>query len=422
MIKIWKNWATSAIQWIEKHDNLLLAIMMCVQSFVFTVLLIMVGPVIEPDTSSYVLPAESLLQVGRLLENGEPTMIRTPGYPIFLACIYALLGKSNLAVAVVQAVLCVLSTWMIHKGVNLLTEGRYRICSLLSALFFVLDPCTYTYGISVLSDMPHGVAILASAFFWILYIKKEKTIYGVLSVLSLCFALSLRPISMYLCLILAVLAIVLVLLKKMPKGLACFAVCAILVTYCGWCARTLYYHDMFVYSPIRSHNLMYYDGAATRMLVENINREEARALMETDLLHAYPNYEALGTMEQFAAQGRIGSAYIKEHVGAYLIVNLNGLYDMMIGSGIYEFPILALRNKIVSYCVSGCLVLSYLFYAYGFLSNIKRQKAIDWLILLSVMYFMAASASVGYGRFRVAYYPIMLIGAGACWRNRKMKA
>ena len=39
----------------------------------------------SPDTSSYLVPAETLVDDGVFASGGEPEIRRTPGYPLFLA-------------------------------------------------------------------------------------------------------------------------------------------------------------------------------------------------------------------------------------------------------------------------------------------------------------------------------------------------
>ena len=58
------------------------------------------------ESGKYSRPAIELLQSGGLTRDGEPELQRLPGYPLFLAAIYALFGIGNdLAVVLVQAAL-----------------------------------------------------------------------------------------------------------------------------------------------------------------------------------------------------------------------------------------------------------------------------------------------------------------------------
>ncbi|MBQ9582112.1 MAG: hypothetical protein IJR21_07060, partial [Synergistaceae bacterium] len=80
---------------------------------------------IEPDTMSYIVPAENFLKFKIFLDaSGSPIWFRTPGYPLFLALIYWLADlfkinfDKNFIVLGLQALMCILNSCMIFYCVN----------------------------------------------------------------------------------------------------------------------------------------------------------------------------------------------------------------------------------------------------------------------------------------------------------------
>src|ERR1700690_717850 len=57
------------------------------------------------DAPTYLRPARELIDHGRFDNGGspnEPEFLRTPGYPVFIAAVYGIFGKTNTAVLLVQ--------------------------------------------------------------------------------------------------------------------------------------------------------------------------------------------------------------------------------------------------------------------------------------------------------------------------------
>ncbi len=94
-------------------------------------------------------------------ENGqlpEPTLIRTPGYPIFLASIFLVAGEHNeSAVRVVQAVLDTLTCWIVALIVLELTRGDPKQCQRHAQWALGLAafcPFLANYSASILAEAP----------------------------------------------------------------------------------------------------------------------------------------------------------------------------------------------------------------------------------------------------------------------------
>jgi 4-amino-4-deoxy-L-arabinose transferase-like glycosyltransferase len=93
------------------------------------------------DAHEYHQPALNILhhQAFSLSETEplQPTILRTPGYSAFLACVYAVFGESPLSVRVLQFALLAATGWIIHRLVRELVSQR---AATIAALLCVTYP------------------------------------------------------------------------------------------------------------------------------------------------------------------------------------------------------------------------------------------------------------------------------------------
>jgi len=94
----------------------------------------------------------------KLLHDGTfPTAFYAPGYPAFVAAIYALFGEQQLPVLIVQSVIGTLGVWVTYlTGIDALGRARHRI-ALLAAALFGLSPGVAYYSAWLLRE---GVLVL----------------------------------------------------------------------------------------------------------------------------------------------------------------------------------------------------------------------------------------------------------------------
>ncbi|MBQ4418491.1 MAG: phospholipid carrier-dependent glycosyltransferase, partial [Synergistaceae bacterium] len=152
---------------------------------------------IEPDTMSYIVPAENFLKFKIFLDaSGTPIWIRTPGYPLFLALIYWLADlfkinfDKNFIVLSLQALMCILNSCMIFYCVNkIINNNKNKIYGLLAVLFYILDLVFYEKAAKILTDVPFSFLITLSAFLFIKYYYSRGKLYAALSILAINYAL-----------------------------------------------------------------------------------------------------------------------------------------------------------------------------------------------------------------------------------------
>jgi 4-amino-4-deoxy-L-arabinose transferase-like glycosyltransferase len=143
-----------------RNERRLLAVII-VLGVVIRVVLGLVHPYVFDDSRDYVALAVRLLGEGVYgvqTKAGWVTGSRMPGYPLFLAGIFAVFGESLRMVAVVQGVL--------GAGVIGLTYALARragpAAGLLAAGMVAVDPLTVAFSAAILSEMPFTLFLLGA--------------------------------------------------------------------------------------------------------------------------------------------------------------------------------------------------------------------------------------------------------------------
>ncbi len=175
----------------------------CVVALILRIGLVLVHPVIDlADSHDYDMLAKQIL-------HNQPYMVtlpwgqqayaaRMPGYPIFIAGIYAVAGARPLAVLLIQALLsaaCVPLVYLLGRRISI-TAG------LMAAAFTALDPLGILFCASLLSETCFTLALLGMVIL-IFKIAEDKLWLYVALLAGLCggSAIYLRPAVLWLVLI-----------------------------------------------------------------------------------------------------------------------------------------------------------------------------------------------------------------------------
>ena len=121
---------------------------------------------IQPDSITHIQMAENIIS-GNGMTDGNYYSIRAPGYPLFLAAVFKLFGKSMLAVQLVQIIISLVSCWFVYK------ISRFYFSREVSFLAFTLYSVSYgAFSLpgQILTECLY-VFFLLSAFYFML---KEK--------------------------------------------------------------------------------------------------------------------------------------------------------------------------------------------------------------------------------------------------------
>lgn len=397
-------------EFLENNSKKIITSIIVIQFLILAGLLIYVGPYYEGDTPSYIGPALSFLKTGRMLDNGTPTLYRTPGYLLYLSLMYFLTG-SDYGVVIPQIFMTLCITYIVYYLVSHITNKKSLGC--VASLFVALDISVYQHTICILTDTMFSFLLVLSLFFLYQYTINKKYSYIFGCFLSLNYALAVRPQVMYLNILLNVILFVLLLLNKITLKVFITYVIMFCMIFVTWSYRNYVNIGEFSYTPIRNKDYYKYYAPYTYMQENNASSTQAEEYLYNELIKKYPNYESLIGMDRVYAKADIGKAYVFSHMKSFIICNFKGLfYEMCIDNMniIETIKISDLAKLWIGRLFEGFLLLSYLIYAFGFLKNITKHTWFDWLILLCVMYLMASTAIVGQARYRLAFYPLCIIG------------
>jgi len=95
-----------------------------------------IRPLINPDTTSYLEPGRNLLLHGRFVADGVPDLLRTPGYPLFLAATsLAGLPAAALANVILRSSLCFsFGNWAAQSSTTAASRSAQHGSALLNRL------------------------------------------------------------------------------------------------------------------------------------------------------------------------------------------------------------------------------------------------------------------------------------------------
>jgi hypothetical protein len=397
-------------------------------SLVFFIVIAHGGVLESEDTLSYTLPAEHLLRKGLLsLDGVTPDYFRTPGYPLVLALVYGL-GGGNTAVVIIQILLSTFKLYLCYRILIMLRTGPKW--ALFGTALMLFNTTSYKYSLHVLSESLFGFLIILSLYLFVRYLCRGRNpwIFLAFSV-ALNYALLTRPILIYFNLLAAAALLVCFILKKIP--LRCFIIfflCFSLV-FGGWSYRNYRHSSVFIFSTVQALNTVYWNCSSLTAFMEHTSVEEAQAYHVRALEEQYPQIAdfAFADPRVSVLWGKYGKAYIGAHLPQYLLINLYGLVKELFGPVWFNRVIIGPAGVLTAFSLSpgylAALVLCLLYLAYhgviylgyvlGLILNRKNVDVVQVLIFLLSAYLAAASAVLGYSRFRDPYFPLLVLGT-AC--------
>lgn len=111
------------------------------------------GMVLAPDSPTYTRPARALLLHGSFSPSPEavpaPEVVRTPGFPLLIAVVYAVAGQHPWLIAVVNSVLCAATAILVGWLAQSLGGARAGAAAV---LLFSLEPSTFHASTTLMSE------------------------------------------------------------------------------------------------------------------------------------------------------------------------------------------------------------------------------------------------------------------------------
>lgn len=256
-----------------------------------------------PDSAGYLFPAKTLLTHGTFYDfiPRLPLTFRTPGYPLFLALIYAL-GGNNSWVCAAQTLLAALLLIPVYKTAFMLSG---RTAARGAALLTALSVLYTVYAYAVLAEILFVFLIAWSVYFFTRFLLKLVYTDLLYCALLLVASIYVRPVAYYLPFCLFALLAVFKQLFKLRLSLTKCAVLLIipaLLLLGGWNLRNKIQTGFGGFTTGTNYNIYFWnlDWVAHTQKITFSQASEA-------LMKKRPeNFEQLPLSEQDAWYGREG--------------------------------------------------------------------------------------------------------------------
>jgi len=378
---------------------------------------------IEPDSNDYLLNAEALLDDGRFWSfpgSGEPEFERTPGYPLFIAAIFALSGRSVLAVALVQSVVSVL----VAAPMFLLARRLFNEpVGIIAIILLLLDPLSMYFGSLVLTETLATLLIVASTAVIALLVDRGQASMIRWSMVGFLLAAAtyVRPGQYYLPLLVVALLIWTGRRHGWGTGRTVSATVALLLPVLllvgGWQVRNAEQIGSSRFSGIEAVNMMKYRAAGVVAEREGGDWREVRR----ELMDRYgPEFEGGSTGEYYDRMYDKGLEIVLEDPVSLVKVTAAGAWRGAVSfpantEGMFErwnLPNLAPIRILIDYAMVPVWLLGFTGLLRSWRTAVNRAVILTLVIPVAYLFAMS-SGPESYARFRVPIMPILwLFAAG----------
>jgi 4-amino-4-deoxy-L-arabinose transferase-like glycosyltransferase len=395
---------------------------------------------LAPDSAGYLTAATSLSISGTFQTGGRPEILRTPGYPLFLAAC-GLTGPLGYGVAqIVQVLLDVLLVYLTYRLAARLVNPT---AALLAAGLQAVSVPAMLASVHILSDGLFSLIITATVVMLVRHLRQEKWWPLVASAVLTAGATYVRPVGFIL---VPIVTLVLLRANRFVGAVSYLLAFALLVA--PWFARNELVAGYAGFSSIAGYNLLYYEAADVRASIAGTSVERARQ----ELDEIYQKRLQLSQIEPSSAeanrlQGRIGREVLRANPVTWAFVHLktSGASLLPASTGILEMygmtscgrgalsvlhtrgPLAAAKYYFDSRPGAVILVLpealmliaKYLACLVFVLLYPLCFRKLGWdsrglaMVLLTAVAFLAVAGPAATPRFRVPVEPLLNIAAAA---------
>jgi hypothetical protein len=399
------------------------------------------------DSPSYVRSAANLARHGSFSQSESPPLVpdtvRTPGYPLFLAPFC--LGEPRLWAAVwAQAAVGALASGLAYAAGVL--AGAGPTAGLWAGVLMAIDPVATFHCGQVLSDTCFVTVFLAAFCLLALAVREASPGRAAVAGASFGVAALVRPAGLYFFLAAAPLAGWLCWGAPGRRRAAPLALALALAVFAAappltWALRNARQAGVFAVSTIEGINLLLWRGASIDAAARGVPFEEAHRELEAQLRAGLP--PGASPAEEARAYRRDGLRLILGHPATLARLCAVETVKMMGGHGMemaawmllkdpdYDptrpepphrpFGVtlaLAQRHPLLGVAAAAYMLGLAVVYALALIGAWKlfrMRPAAAALLAAPVVYFTAVHclAAVPYHRFRLPFYPFVLLFAGA---------
>lgn len=405
----------------------------------------------EPDTAGYLRVGAEWLRTGRFAVNGEPEIVRTPGYPLLLLPGIAA-GRVNMVTIVLQTLLACVTVWLVYRIASQLFHSP--LIALVAAWLFACEPISVLYTSKLLSETFFATLTIAGLWQLTGYLISQNRRSLVVAAVCIAAAAYVRPIAYYLPAWMALTLCVVLGKQASSRRRVTFEATAFLILAMAlvvpWQVRNWLEADYAGFSAISDQNLYFYEGLPVELHLQGrtpAEREAARLEAgEADMavyLRHYPEQADWTAAEHYRYLRREALKILLAHPVAAARIHTAGMLHTLTDSGrnawlsyfglsvadtsgevgpggFWQRLKAAARQRplvlAIHLLLTAVLAVYLLLAVAGILSSLRQREA---LLLLSAFLclLLLSGSDAGYHRFRVPLTPLLCVFAGQGYRT-----
>jgi 4-amino-4-deoxy-L-arabinose transferase-like glycosyltransferase len=404
------------------------------------------------DTPQYIKPAESLLH-GSFSSSGDfapakaAEIFRTPGYPLLLVPAAALHHIVIIGIAE-NLLLALVSAWLVWRIADDLFPASNA--PFWATLFYCFEPVGLMCTNTVMSDTAFATAFLLFVWLFVCYLRRPAYTRLALAAAILGFATYIRPVTLYLSLLLGVMLVFWPrrLNWRQRVGTAVLFPLLFLLILVPWKIRNAVVADYKGFTSTQDWNLYFVTASAVQAKVEGRSVSAAvHAGLETTperYLSAHPEQRSWTEGEKIRYWGREARKMIESHLGAFAQVYARNCTALVINPGVSEVllqtglspgnrallaanldrgflagPMWLIRQRPIIAIVVLVMMLQLLVYYLLALASLRSlAPEIRIFFIMLYLYFVLVSGFITAGtRLRAPIMPVVCIAAGIAIAN-----
>ena len=360
-------------------------------------------PEVVKDAAQYDAIARNLLSGSYAIQPGVPTMHRLPGYPFFLAVIYAVCGHRLVWALVVQAVIDTLACFtLLWAGSLIYPDSRRRWVAVLPAALYAVYLPSILVTRMISSELLFCVLLIIGAYHLLVWFRDGRTARAAVAG----FFLGLADMTRGGLLPFAGLVAALGALSRRRPGGAALLLASHLLVLTPWAVRNyVVFHQLRLYSTLGGKSLWAGNNPYSHGDYPPVASPEFRSFLRDR--PEFVEYEKKAVDGRFAAEGdrayaRLAVQFMREHPGTLLRTVPRKLFRL------YWAPFLP-RDKPFSRWEKIALELMHLgILAGGLAGMLMMRGSLRAVLVMLPGYWTFLHIFIIYGMPRFAY-PIMFV-------------
>lgn len=391
----------------------------------------------QPDTATYLSPAQEWLQTGQYANNNTPELIRPPGYAFFLlpGIIANHVALITIALQIFLSLLTLYFTIKITSQITPNPDTQKWV-----GYFAAIEPLGILYASQLLTETLFATLITAALYTLIKSQQSQKTI--LIAAILYAGATYVRPIGYYL----PIAMLIPLIYTHIPlKRIALFILIALGLPIL-WQLRNIAVANYSSFSAISSINLYFYQGASIKAKQSgnsfSTQQRQQGYRDSSNYFQTHPKQRDWTPSQRLNYMSQEGTKLLLQYPFIYARIHINGLIRTLFDPGAIDLLKMlnaypsrgGLLSQIVDHGLFKILKRLYTHYPFVFLTNValglllllfyilailalKQLASVHKLPLLfclvTCIYFVLLSGGPhSLSRFRHPIMPIIVIFAG----------